>query len=211
MWQGFLLGLASGSSCIAYCAPVLVPYFLGEGKSVQRNYLELLKFLAGRLLGYLLFGVFAWFIGRLILGDGSILREILLGFCNLLLAGLLFCYALFRLKTVCAAEAPGGILRKLRLSPALWPIALGFLTGLNLCPPFLLAFLDSAQRSLVGSLLFFLVFFIGTSLYFLPVPFVGFLNRFPAVQFVGKMTALVLAGYYFYTGLIMFGGGLISL
>lgn len=66
MLQGFLLGLANGSSCLAYCAPVFVPYLLAEGQSVRRNVLALLQFLTGRLAGYALFAAVAWEAGRLI-------------------------------------------------------------------------------------------------------------------------------------------------
>ena len=59
MMQAFLLGLSYGAVCVAYCAPVLVPYLLGEGNRTWRNYAVLLRFLAGRLLGYLLFGIMA--------------------------------------------------------------------------------------------------------------------------------------------------------
>lgn len=60
--QAFLLGLSNGAVCLAYCAPVLIPYLLGEGKRISRNFAVLIRFLAGRLLGYLLFGIMAWAI-----------------------------------------------------------------------------------------------------------------------------------------------------
>ena len=47
--QGFLLGLANGTTCLAFCAPVLVPFLLEEGKNVRQNLMTLFKFLGGRL------------------------------------------------------------------------------------------------------------------------------------------------------------------
>ena len=52
--QGFFLGLANGTSCLALCAPVLIPFLLSEGNNVGQNLVTLLKFLGGRLGGYLL-------------------------------------------------------------------------------------------------------------------------------------------------------------
>jgi hypothetical protein len=65
--QGFLLGLANGTTCLAFCAPVLVPLLLKEGKDVRQNLVTLLKFLGGRLGGYMLFGLLAWATGSLLL------------------------------------------------------------------------------------------------------------------------------------------------
>ncbi|MCX5645541.1 MAG: hypothetical protein NTZ17_12835 [Phycisphaerae bacterium] len=57
--EGFLLGIASGGVCLAYCAPVLVPYLLSEGNTLRRSVISVGGFLAGRLIGYLVFAVLA--------------------------------------------------------------------------------------------------------------------------------------------------------
>ncbi|PKO22945.1 MAG: hypothetical protein CVU38_06710 [Chloroflexi bacterium HGW-Chloroflexi-1] len=86
--QGFILGLASGATCLAYCAPVLIPFFLGEGKRTRQNWGLLAQFLGGRLAGYLLFGLLAWLAYRLVLGPSSH-RALIFGGVYVLLAGLL--------------------------------------------------------------------------------------------------------------------------
>jgi hypothetical protein len=58
--QGFLLGLANRGVCLAYCAPVLVPYLLGEGGTLRRGAVSVGGFLGGRLVGYLAFAILAW-------------------------------------------------------------------------------------------------------------------------------------------------------
>ncbi|MFL7807625.1 MAG: sulfite exporter TauE/SafE family protein, partial [Anaerolineae bacterium] len=87
--QGFLLGLANGTTCLTFCAPVLVPYLLGEGKGVRKNLLTLLQFLIGRLGGYMLFGLAAWATGSLLLGatagQGVLLGLVYVGLAALLL------------------------------------------------------------------------------------------------------------------------------
>ena len=65
--HGFLLGLANGTTCLVFCAPVLVPFLMHEGTSVYQNLVALLKFLGGRLGGYLLLGLLAWATGSLLL------------------------------------------------------------------------------------------------------------------------------------------------
>ena len=54
--RGFLLGFASGTSCLVSCVPVLIPFLLHEGQNVRHSLLTLAKFLGGRLGGYMLFG-----------------------------------------------------------------------------------------------------------------------------------------------------------
>jgi sulfite exporter TauE/SafE len=96
-------------------------------------------------------------------------------------------------------------------SKGIFPAVLGFLTGLNLCPPFLLAFAVATDSgSLSRSLLFFLMFYLGTSLFFLPLPLLSFINRLQIFKTIGRMAAIVVAVYYFYSGIILLGGGLIA-
>ena len=62
--EGFMLGLSNGAACITYCAPMLLPYLLGEAKGILRSSVLTAQFLSGRLVGYLLFAVLAWVINR---------------------------------------------------------------------------------------------------------------------------------------------------
>jgi len=210
--QGFLLGLTSGTVCLTYCAPVMVPYFLGEGKSVRQNISLLVKFLVGRLSGYLLFGVLAW-IFNLLIGKGFALHDLFFGTAYIILAAMLIIYGFFNKRSRCAAETLPGLFRRLSShSPSLLPLFFGLLTGMNLCPPFLLAFTEaSGTSSIGGSLWFFWNFFLGTSLFFFPIPFLGVLRRFEPLQIVGKLAAGILGVYYLYIGTIMTQGGLIQL
>lgn len=209
--EGFLLGLANGTVCLAYCAPVLVPFILGEGKDVARNYSLLARFLAGRLIGYLIFGLLAWAFGSLLKNSGH--QEMFFGLAYMILAAMMFFYGVSRPPELCAGKLMHHKrARLLHQWPELLPAALGLATGLNLCPPFLLAFTGAAgSASLAKSLLFFLAFFLGTSVYFLPLPFLGSLRRVPSLQTVGRLACVVMALYYLYTGIIMFGGGMITL
>jgi sulfite exporter TauE/SafE len=200
--QPFLLGLASGVTCLAYCAPVLVPLVLGEAQGVRRGVVLLAQFLGGRLAGYLLFGFAAWATGRLV-PSGAPHRGLAFGVAYATLAVLLLLYGVRRSPAVCAAQ-PTRVRAVLARWPSALPAGLGFLTGVNLCPPFLLAFAGAAgSDSLWGSLLFFLLFFAGTSVYMVPLALAGALRRFHAVRIVGRLAAVCVGLYYLYAGVLL--------
>lgn len=203
--QGFFLGLATGTTCLVYCAPVLIPFMLGEGRPTRHNWLLLAKFLTGRLLGYLLFGLLAWAAGTLVLGDAGV-RPWVLGVGYIALAGVMIFYGLVKKPTACVGSVKD-LRARLRRWPALLPFGMGFLTGLNLCPPFLLAITGAADTgSLGGSLLFFFTFFLGTSLYMIPLTLVGAFNRSEALQQIGKWAAVLVGAYYIVMGIALLWG-----
>jgi sulfite exporter TauE/SafE len=205
--DGFLLGLANGTSCVALCAPVLIPFLLSNGENVPRNLVTLLKFLAGRLLGYLFFGLLAWAVGGLLLAVGADQ--------SLLVSGTYIGLSVFLLVAVFVNQnpAPGACnlaqaRSRFRHWPVLIPIGMGLLTGLKICPPLLLAFTAAANSgSLGGSLLLFVTFFLGTSLYFLPLPLLGVFTRMPDLRIVGRFATVIIALYYFFSGMLLFVGG----
>src|SRR5512137_884698 len=101
--QGFRLGLANGATCLAYCAPVLIPLMLGEGQRTRQNWGLLSRFLGGRLVGYLIFGLLAWLLSQVILGT-SAYRNLILGGAYVVLAALLMAYGLSKAPTACAGS-----------------------------------------------------------------------------------------------------------
>jgi len=205
--HGFLLGLANGTSCLALCAPVLIPFLLSEGDNVGQNLATLLKFLGGRLLGYLLFGLAAWAVGGLLLEAGGT-QALLIGGTYIGLSVLLL-VAVFRKKRPAGgACAVSEAQARLRRWPALIPVGMGLMAGLKVCPPLLLAFTDAANSgTLGGSLLLFATFFLGTSLYFLPLPLLGAFTRMPDLRIVGRFAAVIVALYYLVSGVLLFAGG----
>jgi hypothetical protein len=205
--RGFLLGLANGTICLAYCAPVVIPYLLGEGRSIKGNYWLLGQFLIGRLFGYLIFAVFAWALGLFL--ATSKLRDLIFGLCYLILAGFLIYYCFKKSKGLCAAEYFKGLMGKRFAIHHFLPIILGFLTGVNLCPPFLLAFTSAVSAiSLLSALAFFSTFFLGTLVFFVPIPFLGFWKQNQVCQWIGKMAAGIIGVYYFIMGILILIGGM---
>jgi sulfite exporter TauE/SafE len=211
---GFLLGLANGATCLATCAAVLVPLFLSEGRRVGENGWLLARFLIGRVAGYLLFGLLAWAANWLFLRDSGA-RSVIFAVVYFILAGLMLAYGMGKLKLSACAITPRAL--RARFGRFVWlrpmlPALFGLLTGMNLCPPFLLAFANAALNgTLLGSLLFFLAFFLGTSLYLLPLPLLGLFrssslaqNGPAALQSVGRLAAVLMSFYYVFSGMMLF-------
>jgi sulfite exporter TauE/SafE len=180
---------------------------LGSGRSVARNTVDLSLFLVGRLIGYLSFGILAWTTGRLFLSN-PIIRGRFLACSFIVLGAMLIIYNLRNPKRKCEISAASNFLRNL-LPPGVWyyPLVFGFLTGINVCPPFLLVVAEAMNSgTLFKSIIFFATFFIGTSLFFLPFPLLGKFKDKGDLQIVGKLALYIIAGYYLYKGFLGLGG-----
>jgi sulfite exporter TauE/SafE len=198
--QGFFLGLSSGTACLAYCAPTLFPYLLGEGKNIRNTAALTIKFLLGRLVGYMAFAVIAWLTG-LSLQNYPAFSELCQSLAYISLAVMLLFYgSKFSTPTCIAAKVPQTIWHKY---PAILPGLMGLMTGLNLCPPFLLLFAEATvSHSFAETLWYFFTFFLGTALYFLPLPLIG-AAKLNELRLIGKLAAVLMSLYYFYSGVMI--------
>jgi hypothetical protein len=208
MIEGFLLGLANGGSCLTYCSPVLLPLFMSSGDGVKGTSWKLTQFLIGRYLGYLIFAVAAWSLRRWIVPSG-LMGEMIQAIVQLIMAVLLLYFGIAAPKASCAMEWAGyrwGWRHKIFK----FSFSMGFLTGMNLCPPFIALFTGSLlTNGLLSAFWLFSSFFIATSIFFLPFPLLGIFRRNKAIKFVGQMAALLVGGYYFIEALALLGGLLI--
>ena len=181
---------------------------LAEQSGVRLSARYLSIFLGARFVGYLLFAAVAWEIGVLIALPPAP-RLHVMGIVHVLLAGVLLGYA-YSVGHACARSCRDaelvtlGATRKRGLSG---PAALGFLTGLSLCPPFVVAGVRAAElESAAAALLFFAVFFVGTSVWFVPFISLGCVRRSQAVTTVARMTMVLIAFFYLCLGLAMLMG-----
>jgi sulfite exporter TauE/SafE len=206
--EALALGLASGPACIAACGPVLVPSLLTERAGFRPHLRYLSAFLGARLAGYMIFAVVAWELGVLT----SMLpapRLLLMGAVYVLLAGVLLWYAYSARRTCAQPCAESNLVRigKSRNRGIAGAASLGFLTGLNLCPPFVAAGIRAAQQgSMAAAMLFFAAFFLGTSLWFVPFISLGCIARNQAVLTVARMAMVLIALYYLSMGIAMLLG-----
>ena len=203
--EALALGFGSGPICVAFCGPVLLPWLGAEPRKLGPTGRLLAIFLGGRLAGYLGFAVVAWAAGLTLPLDLRS-RSLIFGLANFGLALMLGFSACFhRRASLSQQERPTrlyqiGAAHRFRPPAAL---TLGFLTGLNLCPPFVAAGVRAAAtHSLAAALAFFTLFFVGTSVWFFPALGVSWLGRFNAVPTVARMTMAALAIYYAYLGIV---------
>lgn len=198
-----MLGLATGPVCLATCGPVVVPWIMVQPQGVRGHSRQLLLFLAARLAGYLVFACAAWLVGSAIPHSWTG-RSWLMGGIQILLAAALVVYAAGWPHRRCAVAKTTANLVQIGEAPVTkrsGALALGFLTGINLCPPFLVAGVRAAQLAhLSAALLFFFCFFAGTAVWFIPFLSLGFLKRTPAVVAVARMVAVLLAFWYGFSG-----------
>jgi len=186
---GALLGLSTGVFCLASCAPVFVPFMMAEDRTFCRNLSVLGELAAGRLAAYIIVGIAVGLLAGMI--DAAVLHRA---------AGIaLVAVSLLLLFFVLSKKSPEFALCRLFKGRAgTMPVLFGFLTGINVCPPFLLAIgAAAAAGSVAGSVLIFLGFFCGTSAYLLVLLPFGFAGRSETVRTIGTITA-VLSGVLFF-------------
>lgn len=189
--EGFLLGLSTGFYCLASCLPLLAPYLLAEGAAAWKfNFYIFLQFLGGRFAAYMLFALLASLTGR----AGQYALPAWLLPASLAATGLLMIY----LAAARVAGGAGPCLLKKDLNPHFkrLPVALGFVTGINICPPFAAGFLRLlGMADVLKGFFYFGGFFTATSLFISPVllgtPWLGV-----RAAEIGRLT-LLLAGIWY--------------
>lgn len=191
---GFLTGLSVGIFCLGVCLPVFLPLLLGKKKNTKKSFLVILEFSLGRLAGYLLFGLFFGWLGAVIKSERI---HLLVSLVNLWLGISLIVFSLGMIDRRLCHFLP---MEKIR-----WPALFGFLTGVNVCPPFLasLSYVFNLGQ-LISSLVYFLGFFLGTTLYLVPVAFLGALSRFSFFEKLGRFAGVVAGIYFVFRNLFLF-------
>jgi sulfite exporter TauE/SafE len=211
MEGAFFLGIASGGVCLASCGFLAAAFLTADRGTLMGKAALLAIFLAGRLVGYLAWAILAWMLGGAVSGPRG--GGVVFAAADVILGGWLAIYGLSRPDSAASGKCPGNAFGNLFAAfmgkPNIRKIGLwGILSGLSLCPPFWAAVNGAAQTgSLAGSLFFFLIFYMGTGLWFIPFPVIGMLGRFPYVAQVARFFALPLGVYYIYLGLVAVAGG----
>ncbi len=185
--QGVLLGLSTGLFCLGYCAPVYVPLMMSGNGRASWTARVVGELAAGRLAAYVIVGATAGYVGVQL--EGTLL-EIVTGASMIVLSVLLLLYAATQ------GWPHLSICRWVNQRRIRFPIAFGFLTGFNVCPPLLLAISYAFGLGSLGGLLLFAGFFAGTSAYLVLLLPLGFLGKWRTIRLIALMTA-VLSGTFF--------------
>lgn len=184
--SGFLAGLSTGIYCLGFCLPIFLPILLSQRRTAKTSFRLVVEFSLGRLAGYAVFGFIVGYLGQVIT-SGSV--HLLVTLANIWTGILMILYSLGTIDKKICSLIP---MKKIK-----WPLIVGFLTGVNICPPFLASLTHVFNlRDAVASLWYFLMFFLGTSLYIVPSALLGVFTKKGWVQKFAQVSG-VIVGIYF--------------
>lgn len=192
MIESFILGLSTGSACLLTCGVVLFPYIMSETSGVRKIATDISFFLLSRLIVYSLLAVISWYFGKAFFTN-QIVKGIVPGVFYIVFAGMLIWYGIDKTRQKdCPAKFAKAVNER-----RLIPILLGIVNSIGFCPAlFIVLTKGASESSLIRSLFAFVAFFIGSSLWFLPVPFAGKIKRREVLETIGTL-ATGLAGIIF--------------
>ncbi|MFC1887600.1 sulfite exporter TauE/SafE family protein [Candidatus Cloacimonadota bacterium] len=199
--NGWFLGIATGTTCLSTCVPIYIPYLLTEERTGKQSFLIILEITIGRFLSYAGFGAIFGFIGSSIPVEA---RQIFTSIAYILLSIYLVVtfFRIRRHKQNCTT------LKWMKLTKS--PLLLGMITGVSFCPAFLIAISNAVDVSgALAGMTLFIGFFFGTSIFLLPLTFLGALSKLSNLRKIALIASIVVAGYFTYkgiTGLIHFTG-----
>ncbi len=191
-----LLGLANGYFCFGYCLPAIFPYFLSI-ENLKRSLKLIFYFLFGRLIGYLLFGLLFSLLGRKFFSLIPF-KDLLIPFLYIFISLLLISYGIiFSFPHISFCQ-----LLKREFHSNFYLLFLGFIMGINLCPPFLLSLINVIEMAeVIKGILFFFLFFLATSVYFFPLIFFSYLTRYKITKIISQISAILVGIYFLFKGI----------
>jgi hypothetical protein len=206
MTDSFILGISSGSACLATCGMVMFPYLMAGEAGVKKIIIDLSLFLLTRFVIYFMLATFAWYFGQAFFNN-PVVRNIIPGILYIVFAILLVWYSIDKNRN---PACPAKIIKSVN-DRRLVPVLLGVVNSLGFCPALFLILTKSAiQVTLAQSYIAFLAFFVGSSLWFLPLPLAGKIRRKEVLKNIGIL-ATGLAGIIFMIkGLTNLIGGIIN-
>src|SRR5664280_284031 len=93
MTDSFILGLSSGSACLATCGIVMFPYLMAGEAGVKKIAIDLSLFLLTRFVIYFMLATFAWYFGQAFFNN-PVVRNIIPGILYIVFAILLVWYSI---------------------------------------------------------------------------------------------------------------------
>jgi hypothetical protein len=206
MTESLILGLSSGSACLATCGMVMFPYLMAGSAGVRKIAIDLTLFLLTRFIVYFILATLAWYFGQAIFINPFV-RNIVPGMLYIVFAVMLVWYSISNSRK---PDCPAKIVRTIN-NRRLVPVLLGLVNSLGFCPAlFIILTKGATQGTLIQSYMAFLAFFAGSSLWFLPLPLAGRIQKREALKNIGIL-ATGLAGIIFMIkGLTNIIGGIIN-
>jgi len=173
---------------------------------IKKITIDLSIFMATRFVVYFILATLSWYFGQALFRN-PVVRNIVPGILYIGLSVMLVYYSIGKSrKTNCPAKMLTAINDK-----KLIPIVLGVVNSIGFCPALFIVLTKGAtQNSLMQSYLAFTAFFIGSSVWFLPLPFAGKIKKAEVLKTIGIL-ATGLAGIIFMIkGITILIGGIIN-
>jgi len=161
LMSGLLLGLGVGTSCMAFCTPVLVPHIVADHRGGKRGLFTSTIFSLGRLVAYLTYALALGVAGETLSGGiQSSASPMLIGMGALLIIyGVSISYGHYIWPNVTSRMCG-------HFSSHNSTFVLGVLMGLTPCLPLTMAMAYALTlRELPASIAFFTFFWLGSSTY----------------------------------------------
>jgi sulfite exporter TauE/SafE len=183
---------------MSYCFPFLATFIASENRATPKNFLLIIYFMLGRFLGYVAFGLIFGFLGEQLKSPYlTLITDLSLVLVSVVM--ILHIMGLLRQKdNLCLVHLTRST-PAMKNPPAVeatgnMAVVMGFLMGVNICPPFLLslAYVVSLE-DILKSVLYFVIFFFASSIYFLPMIFVGMLAKIKELQKAARVSGIMAA------------------
>ena len=192
--EGFLLGLSTGTICLLTCTPIYLPYLISEDRSLKKSFYKVMEISGGRFIAYLLFGAAAGWLGSFVPQQQ---RTLFTGISYILLSVFLILNAVRTHRAEKQCKVPDWM--KLTNSAFM----LGIFTGVNFCPSFLIALTKSVDLGgVIGGILLFMGFFVGTTLFLIPLAFGGLLTMIGTVKKLARIASVLIAIWFIWQGVV---------
>jgi sulfite exporter TauE/SafE len=186
--EGFLLGITTGTTCLATCGPIYAPYLMQYERNWWRAMLALMEISAGRFITYAGVGIIAGLLGSTI---AEVNRDLFTAIAYIL-------FSVFLLVTTFRTNKKDKCCTTGKWSSFVdRPVILGILTGINFCPSFLLAATSAIDSSgPMGGFYLFASFFVGTTIFLLPVSFFGMFGIKRQLRLIARIAAVVISVWF---------------
>jgi hypothetical protein len=206
MADSFILGLSSGTACLVTCGMIMFPYLMAGSAGVKKIAFDLSVFLLTRLVVYFILATIAWFFGQAIFGS-TVIRNFLPGILYVVFAVMLIWYSIEKNRK---KECPAALVTAIE-NRRLVPVLLGIVNSIGFCPALLIIITKGAtQGTLVQSYIAFLAFFIGSSLWFCPLPFAGRIRRKQVIKTIGIFATGIAGTIFIIKGITIIIGGILN-
>ena len=206
MTDSLILGLSSGSACLATCGMVMLPYLMAGSAGVRKIAIDLSLFLLTRFVVYFFLATIAWYFGQALFSN-PVVRNIVPGILYIVFAIMLVWYSISKNRN---RKCPAKIVKTVN-NHKLVPILLGLVNSLGFCPAlFLILTKGAAEKTLVHSYIAFFAFFIGSSIWFIPLPLAGKIRKKEVLTTIGILATGLAGVIFMIKGLTNLIGGLIN-